>query len=209
MPVSIIVRLNGISCIIGGVFLAAFVLIHPWDQLLGAASALTIRWRLAHTFHFLGAAFALLGLPGLYLQQRAALGWFGLVGFILSALGTAMFLGTGMVTAFIWPMLAVYAPACVEPGGPIFSSTISATAFVLTALVLAGGYTAFGVATLRAGVLPRLYILALVVGAILGMLPPHPVGPLPWWALVLGGVLYGAALARLGGFLWSKNPTQA
>src|ERR1017187_2128900 len=47
-------------------------------------------------------------------------------------------------------------------------------------------------------------------GAILGMLPPHPVGALPWWALVLGGVLYGAALIWLGAFLWVKNtPTSA
>ena len=53
--------------------------------------------------------------------------------------------------------------------------------------------------------LPRLPTLALVVGAILGMLPPHPVGALPWWALVLGGVLYGAALIWLGVFFWSSN----
>jgi len=207
MPRNLAIRLNAVACVLGGLFIAAFVLVHPWDQLLGAQVARTTPWRLAHTFHFLGAAFALLGLPGLYAQQRAALGYWGLAGFVLSFLGNAMFLGTGMITAFIWPMLAVYAPDCVEVGGPIFSSPVSALAFALTAIVLATGYLVFGTATLRARVLPRWGVVTLVVGAILGMLPPHPAGPLPWWALVLGGVLYGAALIRLGVFLWTKNPT--
>jgi hypothetical protein len=205
MSPNTLIRLNGVACIFGGIFLMAFVLVHPWDQLLGAAVARTPQWRLAHTFHFVGAAFALVGLPGLFAQQRAALGWLGLTGFALSFLGNAMFLGTGMITAFIWPMLAVDAPTCVEVGGPIFGSPVSVLAFALTALILVIGYLLFCIATLWAGVLPRAATLALLVGAILGMLPPHPVGALPWWALVLGGVLYGASLVLLGGFLWMKN----
>jgi hypothetical protein len=205
MSPNALIRLNGIACIFGGIFLMAFVLVHPWDQLLGAEIARSPQWRLAHTFHFIGAAFALVGLPGLFSQQRAALGWFGLTGFALSFLGNAMFLGTGMITAFIWPMLAVDAPTCVEVGGPIFGSPVSVLAFALTAIILVVGYILFGIATLWAGVLPRLAALMLVVGAILGMLPPHPVGALPWWALVLGGVLYGAALIWLGAVLWMRN----
>jgi hypothetical protein len=200
-----LIRLNGLACILGGIFLTAFVLVHPWDQLLGAEIARTPQWRLAHTLHFIGAAFALAGLPGLFAQQRAALGWFGLTAFGLSFLGNAMFLGTGMITAFIWPMLAVDAPTCVEVGGPIFGSPVSVFAFALTAVILVTGYILFGMATLWAGVLPRSATLVLVVGAILGMLPPHPVGALPWWGLVLGGVLYGVALIWLGVFLWMKN----
>jgi hypothetical protein len=205
MSANALIRLNGVACVVGGVFLIAFVLVHPWDQLMGAEIARTPQWRLAHTFHFIGAAFTLMGLPGLFIQQRAALGRFGLTGFALSFLGNAMFVGTGMITAFIWPMLAVDAPICVEVGGPIFGSPVSVLAFVLTAIILVVGYVLFGIATLRAGVLPRSATLMLVVGAILGMLPPHPVGALPWWALVLGGVLYGVALIWLGVVLWIRN----
>ena len=209
MSANAIIRPSAIACILGGILIAAFVLIHPWDQLMGAEIARTAQWRLAHTFHFAGAAFALLGLPGLYVLQHTALGRLGLTGFVLSLLGTAMFLGTGMITAFIWPMLAVYAPGCVEPGGPIFASPVSVLAFVVTALVLPAGYILFAVATLQAGVLPRVPTVALAIGATLGMLPPHPVGALPWWALVLGGVLYGAALIWLGCFLWSKDVAES
>jgi hypothetical protein len=188
----------------GGICLAAFVLIHPWDELLGAAIARTLRWRLAHGFHFLGAAFVLLGLLGINARQRDRLGPVGDIGFILSFIGNSLFLGTGMITAFIWPMLAVYAPACVESGGPIFSAPISATAFLLTAAIMSVGYLLFGIAMLRAGIFPRLAIVILTAGAILGMLPPHPVTAFPWAGLVLGGVMYGAAMIWLGAILWTE-----
>jgi len=116
-----------------------------------------------------------------------------------------MFLGTGMITAFIWPMLAVRAPAIVEPGGPIFGWPHSVLAFALTAVILSVGYVIFGIAMVRVGVFPRWSILTLVIGAILGMLPPHPMGMLPWGGLVFGGVLYGAALVSLGSILWTEN----
>lgn len=200
------VRLSGLACIAGGCCLAGFVLVHPWDHLLGAEIARTYRWQIAHTLHFVGALFALLGLLGIFVRQREQLGSFGLVGFVLSFIGNAMFLGTGMITAFIWPMLAVHAPATVEPGGAIFGWPHSAVAFALTAVTLSIGYVLFGIAMIQAGVFPRVSILMLVTGAILGMLPPHPMGALPWGGLVLGGVIYGAALVWLGSILWTENP---
>ena len=205
MSLKTMIRLSGLAAILGGCCLAGFVLVHPWDQLLGAEIARTARWQTAHTLHFVGALFALLGLLGIFARQRERLGAFGLVGFVLSFIGNAMFLGTGMITAFIWPMLAVHAPATVEPGGAIFGWPHSVLAFALTALVLSIGYILFGIAMWRAGVFPHPSILMLVIGAILGMLPPHPMGALPWGGLVFGGVLYGAALVWIGSILWAKQ----
>jgi hypothetical protein len=200
------IRWSGLACIAGGCCLAAFVLVHPWDHLLGAEIARTARWQMAHTLHFMGALFALLGLLGIFARQREQMGSFGLAGFLLSFIGNAMFLGTGMITAFIWPMLALQAPATVEPGGGIFSWPHSILAFALTAVTLIAGYVLFGVAMLRAGVFPRWCILILVAGGILGMLPPHPMGVLPWGGLVFGGLLYGAAMVWLGTILWTEQP---
>jgi len=205
MSLKTMIRLSGLASILGGCCLAGFVLVHPWDQLLGAEIARTARWQIAHALHFVGALFALLGLLGIFARQREHVGAFGLVGFVLSFIGNAMFLGTGMITAFIWPMLAVHAPATVEPGGAIFGWPHSVLAFALTAVILSAGYVLFGVAMWRAGVFPRMSILMLVIGAILGMLPPHPMGALPWGGLVFGGVLYGAALAWIGSILWAAE----
>lgn len=206
MSSNTLVRWSGLACIIGGCCLAGFVLVHPWDQLLGAEIARSARWQIAHMLHFVGALFALLGLLGIFARQREQLGSLGVIGFVLSFAGNAMFLGTGMITAFIWPMLAQHAPATVEVGGPIFGWPHSVLAFALTAVTLSIGYALFGIAMVRVGVFPRWSIFMLVTGAILGMLPPHPMGALPWWGLVFGGVLYGAALLWLGSILWAESP---
>ena len=137
-------RWSGVACILAGLAIAAFVLIHPWDQLVGAEIARTARWRAAHTLHFIGALFALPGLLGIYGAAASRLGPLGLFGLIVSLVGTAMFLGTGIITAFIWPMLAVHAPATVDAGGPIFHMPVSATAFVVTAATMSVGHLVFG-----------------------------------------------------------------
>ena len=197
-----LIRWSGAACIAGGLFIAAFVLVHPWDQLVGSAAARTAQWRTAHTFHFIGALFALLGVVGIYAQVRDRVTTLGAVGFVVSFIGNALFLGTGMITAFIWPMLAMHAPATVEQGGAIFSAPVSAIAFLLTAVAMTIGYVMFGIALTRARAFPFVAIVMLVVGAILGMIPPHPVTPFPWAALVLGGVLYGIAMIWIGSLLW-------
>jgi hypothetical protein len=209
MSQPVLIRWSGLACVIGGIAIAAFVLVHPWDELVGAAIAQTARWRLAHTLHFVGALFALIGVVGLYAQARDRLGALGAVGFVVSFCGNAMFLGTGMITAFIWPMLAVHAPATVELDGAIFHAPVSAAAFLLTAVTMTVGYVLFGIALLQARVFPILAVVMLVVGAILGMFPPHPATPFPWAGLVLGGVLYGAAMVWLGIGLWRRNATVA
>jgi hypothetical protein len=195
------VRWSGLAAVVGGLGIALFVLLHPWDRFVGAEVARSGQWRLAHTLHFVGAAFALLGLPGLYAHQRARLGPLGAAGFVVAGLGTAMFVGTGMLTAFVWPMVAHQAPAAVELGGAMFEPP-ALHALWLTGLVVIVGYLMFGAATLRAGVFPRAGTVALTAGAVLGMLPPRPLGALPWAGLVLGGVLFGGGLIWLGSVVW-------
>ena len=199
------VRWSGMACMLAGLAMAAFVLIHPWDQLVGAEIARSARWRIAHTLHFVGALFAIPGLLGLFVFARERLGALGIVGMIVSLIGTAMFLGTGMITAFIWPMLAVHAPATVELGGPIFHAPVSAVAFLITAATMIVGHLLFGAALLQTRIFPSLAVVMLMAGAVLGMLPPHPATVFPWAGLVLGGVLYGAAMIWLGAILWRRH----
>lgn len=200
-----LVRWSGVASMLGGISLAGFVIEHPWNRFVGAGVARTVAWRIAHTLHFAGAALMLLGLIGLYIVQRRRLGSLGVVGFVGALAGTAMFVGTGMITAFVFPMVAVQAPEALEAEGAMFSPP-ALLAFSLTAVTLTLGYALFGFAMLRSNVLPRLATVLLVVGAILGMIPPQPLGAMPWAGLVLGGVLYGAGAVWLGYRLWRDGP---
>jgi hypothetical protein len=199
-----LVRWSGVANVLGGACLAAFVLAHPWDRFVGAAVARTPEWRIAHTLHFAGAALVLLGLTGLYARERERLGALGLVGFVGAFLGTAMFVGTGMITAFVWPMVAERAPAAVASDGAMFSPP-ALLAFSLTAFTVSIGYVLFGIALLRSGRVPRPATALLVVGALMGMVPPQPLGAMPWAGLVLGGVLYGAGSGWLGYVVWTDR----
>jgi hypothetical protein len=200
-----LVRWSGLAAVVGGVAIALFVLSHPWDRFVGAEVARTDRWRFAHTLHFAGASFALLGFVGIYVRQRERVGRLGLIGFVVGFAGLAMFVGTGMLTAFVWPTLADHAPSVVEEDGAMFDAP-AVVAFALTAITVTTGYLLFGLASLRAGVLPRDGTLLLTVGAVLGMAPPQPLGAMPWAGLVLGGVLFGLGSVRLGLALWRESP---
>jgi hypothetical protein len=197
-----LVRWSGLASMLGGIAIAGFVIEHPWDRFVGAEVARTSAWRIAHTLHFLGAALMLIGLIGLYVRQRERVGALGLVGFVGAFVGTAMFVGTGMITAFVFPMVAVEAPAALEAEGAMFSPP-ALLAFSLTAVIVTFGYILFGITMLRANVVPRAGVVIFVMGAVMGMIPPRPLGVMPWPGLVLGGVLYGSGAVWLGHSLWS------
>lgn len=191
------VRLCGAANIVGGAAIAIFVLSHPWGHFVGAEVALTTGWRFAHTFHLIGATASLLGLVGLYAVQAERLGRMGLVAFVVAFLGTAMFVGSGMLTAFVWPMVAAQAPGAVAHGGAMFDMPAIA-ALALTAVTLSVGYLMFAAVSWRTGVLPHGGLVLWSVGGALGMVPPQPLGPLFWAGLVSAGLVYGSGAVWLG-----------
>lgn len=205
MTRSSLLRLSGLANILGGIAIALFVIEHPWGHFVGAETVGGPAWMIAHALHLIGASFALLGLMGLYVCQAERLGRAGLAAFLLAFVGTAFFVGTGLITAFVWPMLATVAPAAVDADGAGFDLPALA-AFSLTAVLLLSGYLAFGAVSWRAGRLPRGPLLLWALGGAAGMVPPEPLGPLPWAGLVLAGVLYGIGAAGLGWWLWRRSP---
>ena len=200
-----VVRWSGVSVTLGGLALAAYMLIHPWAERTGAV-ATTPRWLVSHGFHFLGALFLLLGLTGLYLRQRERTGVPGLVGFLLAFLGTALFVGTGMTSTFLWPAIAAEAPTFVESGGAMFSHPLALGPILAARIFLVLGLVWLGVVSFRAGVLPRWGSLLVVVGVVATNLPTEPVGPVPWIVAVLGGVVLSVGLVGWGWALWTGVP---
>jgi hypothetical protein len=130
--------------------------------------------------------FGLLGMAGLYTRQVEAAGWLGLVGYLLLSLFFALTLAFQFAEAFISPLLVTTAPTFVEGllgianGHPTEMNLGALPAiYLLTGLVgcVLGGLL-FGIATLRAGILPRwpagLLAFAAVSPPLLAWLLPHP-----------------------------------
>jgi hypothetical protein len=196
-------RFSGLMLILGGVSFALFLLLHPYGQLAGAAVAQQPTWIPAHTFHFLGALFTLFGLLGLYglLAERG--GGVGQLGFGLAVVGLAMFTGTGMITAYLWPVIAAYAPEFVAADGPMFSVPLAARLIEVTYSFLILGFGLLGLVVSRSGRLPRPAGWLLIVGIVLFSVPVEPFGPFPWLVRVVGALAFGAALAWIGLLLHS------
>src|SRR5205823_9823050 len=118
---SLVIRWTGAALFLGGVCLASFVLVlYPVGGFFGAAHALHPAWVPAHSLHLVGALLTLFGLLGLYACHASRLGRVGAIGFVLALAGTAQFVGTGMLTTFVWPVLAASAPETLEPRGALF-----------------------------------------------------------------------------------------
>jgi hypothetical protein len=129
-----------------------------------------------------------LGLVGLYARQLEASGLLGLVGFVVAFIGTVLVAGFFWTSAFIAPLLAVEAPE-------LLAVLVALPGFFRSFIVFAFGWLLFGVATLRAGIYPRGAAVALIVGAVLVVIPR----PLTSIVLDAAVVWMGYILFRGGG----------
>lgn len=210
IPPSKLIRWAGLAAISAGILYIAIQAIHPSDAI---TSVTTTQWATVHYLSMLMDILSLLALTGLYSQQVEESGWLGLAGYLLFSLFWLLSLAFHFVEAFISPVLATVAPQFVEGllgmvnGTP---SEISLGAFpVIYMLTGIGGYLlgglSFGIATYRAGVLPRWSGALLAVGTILPIfgseLVPHPYNRI--FALPVG-----LALIWMGYALWSDRRAQ-
>jgi hypothetical protein len=152
-------------------------------------------------------------LTGLYARQANEAGWLGLAGFLLFALFFAHTLPLAYAEAFILPLLATEAPTFVEGFLGIFNGhPVQTNLGVLPVLyTLSGtlgymlGGLLFGIATLRAGILPRRAGGLLAVGSV----APFVLAVLPHPLDRTFAVPTGLALAWRGYALWSERRERA
>lgn len=193
-------RFAGVSAMLAGIIFAGIQPIHPLDTLESVA---TTQWAIIQSLKTAMCVFGLFGLTGLYARQAHAAGWLGLVGYLLLSLFFALTLPLAYTEAVILPLLATEAPTFVTGFLGIFNGQPTAMNLgalpALYALAGFGGYVLggllFGVATVRAGVLPRWPAVLLAAAAVspplVSWLLPHPLDRML-------AVPMGVALAWLG-----------
>ena len=184
-----------------GVFIALWRIAHPWGTLAGADVARSGGWLVAHSAHFLAGTFLCAGLPLLLVTQRERFrDALSMTSIIIAFIGSALFAGTGVLTAYFWPTLALHAPEMVAADGPFFTSTPTLT--VITSLLLSAGFIFLAFALRRQAVLSDWRSALVVVGFIMLLLPPTPLGPTPWMVFAFAGLVAGAGLVAFGSAVW-------
>jgi hypothetical protein len=154
----------------------------------------------------------LLGITGIYARQVNQAGWLGLASYLLVSLCWALQSAFVFAEAFIMPPLATTARTFVDGyvgisyghTGGVNLGALPALYALLGILYMLGGLL-FGIATFRAGVLPRWAAGLLAATAALTPLA----GLLPHHIQRLAGMPMGIALACLGYALWTERRAHA
>lgn len=141
---------------------------------------------IASVLALLGVFALMVGVIALYAAQSPSFGGLGLSGALLALLGAALTFGGIWSQVFVVPGLQQAAPDVLADGG----LTTVLVGFVLSYSMLGLGGLLFGIASLRAAVLPRWTSIVVIVGAVVCF------APLPARYLVLA-VAISLAAAQL------------
>ncbi len=193
MSTASLVRSSGLISAVAGALYALAALLHPVGEDLAAITS--PNWVPAHQLYWVSIILMHLGLIGLYARQVDKMGRLGLVSFILAFVGTGLAGSILLMAATVIPIIAIKAPALLDQA--VRPPTFAAAVFILS---FGLGYILFGVATMRARVMPRGSGLMLIIGvAFFVTAEAAPFGPaLSHTILTLGDVVFGLGLVWMG-----------
>jgi hypothetical protein len=199
-----LIRWSGLISLLAGVLYALAAFLHPVGEDLAAITS--PKWVPAHLVYWVSVILMQLGLVGLYARQVEKAGWLGLAGFVLAFIGTGFVETILLMVSTIIPLIGAEAPT-------IFDQAMTPPAFLLPVFIggFGLGYILFGVATMRAGVLPRWSGLLLIIGVSFFMISEAPLFDrmLSHVIATIGDVVFGLGLAWAGYALWSSRPLVA
>jgi hypothetical protein len=133
----------------------------------------------------ISCALLLIALVAVYERQARQSGVFGAIAFCTAAVGTVALAGDMWFEAFAVPWVAGITPAVLDADR---SGSLMMAAWLVSMVVFALGWTLFGLASLRARVLPRTLSAAVAAGGLIAFQAATP----PW------GVALGLAVAAVG-----------
>ncbi len=205
LTASSLIRWSGLSAVVAGIIFAGIQPIHPPDVV---ASVTTGAWAIITPLKTAMCLLFLLGITGLYARQANKAGWLGLAGYLLLSLSWGLMTAFVFAETFIMPPLATAAPTFVDSflgvaAGRASEMNLGAlpALFALVGILYMLGGLLFGIATFRAGLLPRWAAGLLAVASALTPLAAL----LPHNLQRLAAVPVGLALAWLGYALWSER----
>ena len=201
-----LIRFSGLALVPAGIVFAGIQPIHPPDVVESVTSQ---AWAVITSLKYVMSIFFLVGITGLYARQAEKIGLFGLMAFLILATSWTLQSAFVFTEAFVLPPLAAMAPEFVDAAlGISYGHTGNVNLGALPMIYAIGvgitymlGGLLFGIATFRAGILPRVPAGLLAVAATLTPLAAL----LPHAQQRYAAIPVALALAWLGYALWSER----
>jgi hypothetical protein len=215
MSSSRLIHLSGWAALVGFALIpilqVARVIAFPDTLTLSAISAMDIFFVL-NLLIVIAMLLGLLGLTGIYVRQMKQIGVLGLVAFLVTFFGWALYTAFMWAETFIWPVFAHVAPQFMDHPDQNMLTALNASQTTHW-LLIGAGWILFGAASLRAGLLPRGAAVLLIAGGVAAFVGNGVVG-IPdegiLGALVSVVSLLGAVgLAWMGYAVWSRPEVAA
>jgi hypothetical protein len=200
-----LIRWGGLSMILGGLAIVVHYFTHPAGET--AQYTLQPLWSLSHWLGFIAPLLILFGLVAIYARQSEKAGWLGLIGFLLAIAGNVAYAGGQMMFgAVMQPFIARQVPTWLDANSPLLSSPAFRVSELVIYLPLILGFLLLGIASLRAGVLPRLGSWLVILLAPVGVVGVAMIGsPLQELLQILVGVVWGLGMLVWGYGLLSEK----
>lgn len=195
-----LIRWSGPVTMLSGLLYAIGALLHPVGESLTAVNQ--TNWVPAHLTYWASVNLLFFGLIGLYARQVKETGVLGLIGFVLAFVGTALVASILIYVSTVLPIIASEAQG-------IFKKAAGTPGFLVPVFIIGFGlgWILLGVATMRAGLLPRWSGLFLIVGVILFVISeavPFE-ATLAHTLVTVGDILFGFGLGWIGYSLWTEK----
>lgn len=174
MSLSNLVRLGGMAALAAGALLlvgdlwSLVQVLQYGNALRFSEEASTTSYTVVSAMYMVGVLLLLVAAVGLYARHSGTFGALGLFGFLAALIGTGLIVGLMWALTFVAPSAAIEAPAFLdaeEVAGPLDMG------FMVSGIAWALGWALFAVAMLRARSLSRVAVVALLVGALLAIVP--------------------------------------
>jgi hypothetical protein len=199
-------RSSGMALVLGSLFGLSWTLMSALIFPLAHPNQFASPFFLLASWLMFFAAVAIVpGLVGWYASQSARAGWLGFVGFALVFFGVLVLgVGFGFISATVIPWLTTNAPELL--GGAL--PPLLPLCALGSALMVVVGTIPLGLATMRAGVLPRWPGLLLLLSGAAGLLSLLPLPSLKNIPAIASAVLLFLGLGWAGSALWREPVAQ-
>ena len=190
-----LIRWGGLSALVASVIsiLIEIVLMITIGSQAYSTAALTNEWSLLYTFRLIAVMLLMLGLVALFARQSQKMHAFGVIAFVIASIGTMLIFGFAWALLFVFPGMAEAVPLFLDAMATKPGIGIAITLFLVTV-----GWFLFGLASLRAKILPAGSAWVVMAGAFLALVLNMMQIPFSW-------VIFDIGVIWMGWWLWSER----